>query len=86
MNTLPPLPPELGRFDSIVDAHKAGNLDRYIEALTENEKTINSIIEESCKVRLKYYTQQDALNNALAEAIHLKYKLEQQYEWGQNAN
>lgn len=67
MNQLPPLPLELGRFDSIVDAHKAGDRQAYQEALKSNAKVIMDIIIDSIVRANKYHKQMDALNKALKE-------------------
>lgn len=57
MNTLPPLPPELGRFDSIVDAHRAGDEVKLAESIGNNFAVIQGILREISKQQDKYRKQ-----------------------------
>lgn len=70
MSELPPLPPELGRFDSIVDAHNAGDRQAYKKALESNASVITDIIFETIRRGNRYQKQLNALNMALKEVKH----------------
>lgn len=67
MSQLPPLPPELGRFDSIVDAHNAGDRQAYQKAIETNARVTMDIIFETIRRGNRYQKQLDALNQALKE-------------------
>jgi len=51
---LPELPPELGRFDSIVDAHKAGDKDRLAKAVADNRLTIEAAMQNAMEIIGRY--------------------------------
>ena len=70
MNQLPPLPQELGRFDSIVDAHKANDRQAYLSAIHANGDTISKIILSNLAANQRYAKQLKALNNARDEVIY----------------
>ena len=51
---IPELPAELGRFDSIVEAHKAGDMQALKHAVRQNRQTIEAIVQESLETIGRY--------------------------------
>jgi hypothetical protein len=65
------VPDKLGRFDSIVNAAKTGDVEKTYEAVIANLITINEIIRSSAKTVMKYNEFRKELEN-FSEELELK--------------
>lgn len=52
--SLPELPSELGRFDSIVDAHREGDIERLRKAVCDNRLTIEAAMQNAMEIIGRY--------------------------------
>ena len=65
------VPNKLGRFDSIVNAAKTGDVEKTYEAVIANLITINQIIRSSAITVMKYNEFRRELEN-FSEELELK--------------
>lgn len=52
--SIPKLPPELGRFDSIVDAYREGDKERLAKAVADNRLTIEAAMQNAMETIGRY--------------------------------